>query len=173
MIQNGQSGSLGAGFASMGSHATSAGNRDEYAYRNRTENTHSNDNIGGGSGDDAIQGGEGDDVIRGGAGNDSIEGDPSDIAIPDVVRPAATDRAGIQIDMHRDGVKVADGVNLRRAHVATLATYNDVISGGTGDDRILGKRGHDQLFGNAGDDAISGESGNDWIEGDERLDRRG
>ena len=106
----------------------------------------------GGSGDDELTTGSGDDRIRGNDGDDVILAGGGD----NVVNAGTGD----------DEVTTEQG-----ADIIVGGAGNDVISSGSGDDRVSGGTGNDEITAGDGADIIAGQDGDDMIMGQGGADQ--
>ncbi|MEP3892218.1 MAG: calcium-binding protein [Hellea sp.] len=128
-----------------------------------------NDTLNGGDGVDVLYGQFGDDIMTGGAGNDFFIGDSGSdshdggAGIDTVNYLTAT--SGVTFDMGSSGT----------GGDAFGDTYTSIerIFGSSFDDSMTGSSGNETLFGNGGDDYLNGAGGNDTLIGGAGTDSYG
>ena len=123
---------------------------------------------------DYVEGGAGDDVIWGMGGADTLlGGDGHDMLFGAGPESYETPRVTVSLTLDFNGVTDAAATSvfsLAEQYDPVRRSYDDVISGGTGNDTIVGQLGLDRLFGEAGDDHIRGGGAADLIDGGSGFD---
>ena len=135
-----------------------------------------------GDGDDTVNGGDGDDYLRGGEGNDTLDGGAGyDRAAFTVgVNDPSIGETGIQtgatVDLNIQGVAQDTGHGMDTLigieHVSGT-TYDDILTGNSGDNWIWGEGGNDTLSGGDGNDLVETDAGNSVLDGGTGNDTAG
>ncbi len=102
--------------------------------------------------------------LDGGAGNDTIVGNqPAGVFLAVTYKQAA---AGVIVDLvNQTATGGAGNDTLVNIHSVIGSTYNDTITGDSGDNFLFGDSGGDAISGGGGNDLISGGLGNNTING--------
>ena len=99
------------------------------------------DTLEGGAGNDWLKGDEDDDILMGGSGNDMLDGGDQDPEEGETDQPVG--RYAVQEDDDTFGAQAMD---------RALDTFNQILSGGSGDDTLMGGEAAQKLDGGTGVD---------------------
>ncbi|MGC4095941.1 MAG: calcium-binding protein [Nitrospira sp.] len=128
-----------------------------------------NDQLLGGDGNDLLGGGTGNDLLNGGAGSDAV--DYSTVTIGGQAIPGAT--AGVTVNLSLAGAQNTGGAGtdtLVSIEDLNGSTFNDTLTGTSGNNVLKGRAGNDTLNGGAGNDKLLGEGGDDILNGGDGND---
>ena len=144
-----------------------------------------NDTLTGGAGDDSLSGGDGHDALTGGLGADKLFGDGGNDALKfdnldtSVIGGAGLDTAtvtaptgAVSLNLFTGEIETvsATASTFHNLFDATGATWNVVITSGSGNDTLIGGLMNDKLTGGAGNDLLIGGDGNDTLTGGDGSD---
>jgi Ca2+-binding RTX toxin-like protein len=143
--------------------------------------THTFENVVGGSGDDVLTGGSGDNMLDGRVGNDTLNGFTgsdtliggfgNDTYLFSLATPGETDRVEESFGQGSDTLSFSantTGITLNLSDTSVQLVHTNrslVLSSGSTVENVLGGSGNDIIFGNSAANELSGNSGNDLLVG--------